>query len=138
MKKTVKKVLLIYVIVWIIIVAAFWFGLRSEPMLFSIAAFYVALPLTAFLVSLYLGRHEGFFKWLFLPFAGLMQFLAPFLTFNLANMIAFSKGLDQVVLPDIYSAFFSIIPAALGMFIGMTKLKKKIKPEEPEKSENES
>ena len=127
MKKTVIKVLLIYVIVWMIIVAAFWFGLRSEPMLFSIAAFYIALPLTTFLVSLYLGRQEGCFKWLFLPFAGLMQFLAPFLTFNVANMIAFSKGLDQVVLPDIYSAFFSIIPAALGIFIGMTKLKKKEK-----------
>ena len=55
MKKTVIKVLLIYVIVWMIIVAAFWFGLRSEPMLFSIAAFYIALPLTTFLVSLYLG-----------------------------------------------------------------------------------
>ena len=104
MKKTVKKVLLIYIIVWLIIVAAFWFGFHLEPMLFSIAAFYVALPLTAFLVSLYLGRQEGFIKWLFLPFAGLMQFLAPFVTFSLANMFAFSKGLNQVVLPDIYSS----------------------------------
>ena len=135
MKKTVKKVLLIYIIVWLIIVAAFWFGFHLEPMLFSIAAFYVALPLTAFLVSLYLGRQEGFTKWLFLPFAGLMQFLAPFVTFSLANMFAFSKGLNQVVLPDIYSSFFSIVPAALGMFIGMTKLKKKIKPEESKESE---
>ena len=64
-----------------------------------------------------------------------MQFLAPFVTFSLANMFAFSKGLNQVVLPDIYSSFFSIVPAALGMFIGMTKLKKKIKPEESKESE---
>ena len=135
MKKTVKKVLLIYIIVWLIIVAAFWFGFHLEPMLFSVAAFYVALPLTAFLVSLYLGRQEGFIKWLFLPFAGLMQFLAPFVTFSLSNMFAFSKGLNQVVLPDIYSSFFSIVPAALGMFIGMTKLKKKIKPKESKESE---
>ena len=112
MKKALIKVLLIYFIVWLIIVAAFWFGFHLEPMLFSIAAFYIALPLTAFLVSLYLGRHDGFWKWFFLPFAGLMQFLAPFVTFSLANMFAFGKGMDQVVLPDIYSAFFSIVLAA--------------------------
>ena len=121
MKNTIKKILLIYVIVWLVIVAAFWLGLKLEPMLFSIAAFYVALPLTAFLVSLYLGRQETRLKWLFIPFSGLMQFLAPFLTFSLANMLAFNKGMDQVVLPDLLSAFFSIVPSILGMFISMTK-----------------
>ena len=132
MKNTIKKILLIYVIVWLVIVAAFWLGLKLEPMLFSIAAFYVALPLTAFLVSLYLGRQETRLKWLFIPFSGLMQFLAPFLTFSLANMLAFNKGMDQVVLPDLLSAFFSIVPSILGMFISMTKLKKKEKTKENE------
>ena len=128
MKKTLKKILCIYVIVWLIIVAAFWFGLKSEPMLFTITAFYLALPFTSFLVSLFLGRQETHLKWLFIPFSGLMQFLAPFLTFSLANFLSFGK--NQIMLPDIYSAFFSIIPAAIGMWIGKTKLKKKVKPEE--------
>ena len=107
MKKTLKKILCIYVIVWLIIVAAFWFGLKSEPMLFTITAFYLALPFTSFLVSLFLGRQETHLKWLFIPFSGLMQFLAPFLTFSLANFLSFGK--NQIMLPDIYSAFFSII-----------------------------
>ena len=128
MKKNLKKFLLFYLIVWLIIVVAFWFGLKSEPMLFTIAAFYLALPFTAFLVSIFLGRLDTHLKWLFIPFSGLMQFLAPFLTFSLANFLSFGK--NQIVLPDIYSAFFSIIPAAIGIWIGKTKLKKKVKPEE--------
>ena len=128
MKKNLKKFLLFYLIVWLIIVVAFWFGLKSEPMLFTIAAFYLALPFTAFLVSIFLGRQDTHLKWLFIPFSGLMQFLAPFLTFSLANFLSFGK--NQIVLPDIYSAFFSIIPAAIGIWIGKTKLKKKVKPEE--------
>ena len=126
MKNKIKKILLIYLIVWIIIVAAFWLGFKMEPMIFSIVAFYVALPLTAFLVGLYLGRHDGHAKWFFIPFSGLMQFLAPFVTFSLANILTFSKGVDQIVIPDIYSAFFSIVPAAIGMFLSKTKLKKKV------------
>ena len=134
MKNRIKKILLIYLIVWIVIVAAFWLGFNMEPMIFSIVAFYVALPLTAFLVSLYLGRQEGHMKWLFIPFSGLMQFLAPFVTFSLANVLTFSKGVDQIVIPDIYSAFFSIVPAAIGMILSKTKLKKKTKPEESEEA----
>ena len=57
-----------------------------------------------------------------------MQFLAPFLTFGLANALTFDKNASLIMLPDIYSALFSIIPAIIGMFIGKTKLKKKIKP----------
>ena len=133
MKKNLKKFLLFYLIIWLIIVVAFWFGLKSEPMLFTIAAFYLALPLTAFLVSIFLGRQETHLKWLFIPFAGLMQFLAPFLTFSLANFLSFGK--NQFMLPDIYSAFFSIIPAAIGILIGKTKLKKKVKPEEVTETE---
>ena len=123
MKKALKKVLLFYLLVWLVIVAAFWFGLHLEPMFFSIVAFYVALPLTAFLVSLFLGRSDSHLKWLFIPFAGLMQFLAPFLTFGLANALTFDKNASLIMLPDIYSALFSIIPAIIGMFIGKTKLK---------------
>lgn len=123
MKKNLKKFLLFYLIIWLIIVVAFWFGLKSEPMLFTIAAFYLALPFTAFLVSVFLGRQDTHLKWLFIPFSGLMQFLAPFLTFNLANFLSFGK--NHIVLPDIYSAFFSIIPSAIGIWIGKTKLKKK-------------
>lgn len=133
MKKNLKKFLLFYLIVWLIIVVAFWFGLKSEPMLFTIAAFYLALPFTAFLVSIFLGRQDTHLKWLFIPFSGLMQFLAPFLTFSLANFLSFGK--NQIVLPDIYSAFFSIIPAAIGIWIGKTKLKKKVKPEEVAETE---
>ena len=128
MKKALKKVLLFYLLVWLVIVAAFWFGLHLEPMFFSIVAFYVALPLTAFLVSLFLGRSDSHLKWLFIPFAGLMQFLAPFLTFGLANALTFDKNASLIMLPDIYSALFSIIPALIGMFICKTKVKKKIKP----------
>lgn len=127
MKNRIKKILLIYLIVWIIIVAAFWLGFKMEQMIFSIVAFYVALPLTAFFVGLYLGRQDGHAKWFFIPFSGLMQFLAPFVTFSLANMLTFSKSVELIVVPDIYSAIFSIIPASIGMFLSKTKLKKKAK-----------
>lgn len=119
--KTVKKILLMYFIFWLLIIVSFWLGLRLEPMLFSIIAFYLALPLSAFLVSIYLGTVRSHLKWLFVLFSGIMQFLAPFLTFNLANIFATSK----VTLPDISSSIFSIIPSILGMVIGI-KIKHKI------------
>lgn len=133
-KKKIKKFLLIYLIVWLVIVIAFWVGFRLEPMLFSIVAFYAALPLTAFLVSLFLGRLDTHLKWLFVPFSGLMQFLAPFITFSLANFISS----DHIMVPDIYSAFFSIVPAIMGMIIGIKKLKKKKEIKNPDEKTQES
>lgn len=133
-KKNIKKFLLIYLIVWLVIIAAFWLGFRMEPMLFSIVAFYVALPLSAFLVSIFLGRLDTHLKWLFIPFSGLMQFLAPFITFSLANFITS----NNIVVPDIYSSFFSIVPAIIGMILGIKKLKKKKDAKKPETKTQES
>lgn len=123
--------ILSYLLIWAISIIVFWLGGRGDAMGYSIVVFYLVLPLTTFLISIFIGKDEGWanYKWLMLIFFGLMYMLAAYATFSLANTAAFGN----VNLPEITKILPGAICSAAGLFVGTiiaavkTKKQKKIK-----------
>ena len=87
---------------------------------------WLLLPIAAFVISLRIGelvRRDGR-MWL-LPLAlGLLYMLADFLTFRLANMLAF----DKINLPQWDLFFIGAAISALGLLIGRLLGRRRSKP----------
>ena len=81
-------------------------------MLYSIVAFYVGLPLLLLLIGLFGVDSDNKYKHLIFILLALSYMLAEYLTFSLANMIAFSK----INMPEV--AMF--IRALAILYIGLT------------------
>lgn len=109
-------VVLTYLILWALSILAFWMGLKQEAMLYSIAAFYLVLPLTTLILSALVGWHESWtgLRWLMLLFFGFLYMLAPYATFNLANMLT----VERFYGPDLATLLPGLLCAAAGMGIG--------------------
>lgn len=105
-----------YLLIWSLSIIVFWLGGRSDAMGYSIVNFYLVLPISTMIISIFIGKDEGWAhgKWLMLLFFGFMNMLAPYVTFSLSNMIAF----DKFNAPDIAGMLPGILSAGLGMAVG--------------------
>ena len=124
--KLSKQIMLgIYLLIWAFSLLIFWFTEEQDAIGYSIMVFYILLPITSFIISIWIGKDNSWdlLKYLMPIFFGIMYMLAEYTTFSLANMTSFNK----INLPE----FRMIIPGAiisyLGIVIGLiyTKIKKK-------------
>ena len=105
-----------YLVIWVVCVAVFWLDGQTEAMGYALMVFWLALPLTTFVLSVFMGRDEAWqnLRWLMLLFFGLMYMLADFATFGLANAVAF----DKTNWPELVQMLPGILCAAAGVGIG--------------------
>lgn len=105
-----------YLVIWTVVIGSFWLGGRMDAMGYSIVSFYLILPAAAVVLSFFIGREEVWAgsRWAMLLFFGVMNMLAPWATFSLANTGAFG----QPHLPDPGSMLPGILCSALGIALG--------------------
>ena len=105
-----------YLIIWAMCVLAFWLGGRGDAMGYSLVVLYLVLPVTTFVISIFIGKDEGWRegRWVMLLFFGVMYMLAAWATFSLANAIAF----DKVNWPEITAMLPGILCSAVGLAMG--------------------
>lgn len=125
-KNKLSKIILmaIYLGIWAIALIAFWvFSSGSDALGYSIMFLWVLLPVTTFIVSLWIGKSSnwGNWRWLLSIGFGIMYMLAEYATFSAANMIAFE---------EINSPEWSMIPmgaltslAGMGIGLGIRRLR---------------
>lgn len=85
-------VVLLYLGVWLLSLAFYWFFLSpSDAMGFSLVFLWLLLPAAAFLLSILIGRYQLWGKagWLAPLLFGLMYMLAEYATFGAGNMLSF-------------------------------------------------
>lgn len=109
-------VVLTYLVLWALSILAFWAGLKEEAMLYSIAIFYLVLPLTTLILAGLVGRNQCWtgLRWLMLLFFGFLYMLAPYATFSVANMLT----VERFRLPELAALLPGLLCAAAGMGIG--------------------
>ena len=118
---------LAYPLAWTLSLCQFWlFDNRSDALGFTIFLLYLLHPIVIFLVSAIVGIiSENRSIWLVLPLVlSFGYMLCDFLTFRLANMIAFSKltAPEFVMIP--VGLFISVSGLLLGLMIKSILLKK--------------
>ena len=109
-------VVLTYLVLWALSILAFWAGLKEEAMLYSIAIFYLVLPLTTLILAGLVGRTQCWtgLRGLMLLFFGFLYMLAPYATFSVANMLT----VERFRLPELAALLPGLLCAAAGMGIG--------------------
>lgn len=95
-KNKFSKLILIiaYLAIWAISLVFFWlFTSGSDAMGYSIIFFYILLPVTTFVLSFLIGKNDywGRWKWISAIIFGVMYMLTEYVTFSVANMVAFDK-----------------------------------------------
>jgi len=116
-QKLSKLVLVIsYLAIWAVTVVSFWAGGRWDSMGYALITLYLVLPVTTFVISIFIGKDDGWanWKWLMLIFFGIMYMLASYATFSLANAMAF----DKVNLPDISDMLPGMLCSGAGLLAG--------------------
>lgn len=117
--KTLTRRILImaYLLIWAFSVGFFWVAAGpTDAMGYSLLFFYLILPVAAMVVSFFIGRDEEWqgIRWLMLLFFGVMNMLAPYATFSLAN-ISFTGKFHLFRLTDMLPG---ILYSAAGMLAG--------------------
>ena len=108
---------LAYLVIWSISIVVFWFFTSgSDAMGYSLMFLWILLPVTTFVVSLFIGRNTywGKWKWLTPLVMGIMYMLAEYATFQCSNMIAF----DKINTPSWGMILAGGVISAIGMSIG--------------------
>ncbi len=118
-KSKFRKVMPIvfYFMVWIFAVVVFWgFLSGSDAMGYSLVFLWFLLPVTTFAASMFIGKSDnwGKWKWSFSLLFGVMYMFAEYVTFSMANMLAFHK----INIPDFSMLFVGIVISIAGMGIG--------------------
>lgn len=124
-KKNIEKHLgvFIFLVVWAAMIAWFWIGqlfdIENMEAVYSLGAFYVLLPASALVTGGIYGAGNSKLRYIFPIFAGLMELLLGFLTFDLLNVTANGKwnswnGLHG----DSLIFLFSFLPALIGVVAG--------------------
>ena len=106
-----------YLVIWSISIVVFWFFTSgSDAMGYSLMFLWILLPVTTFVVSLFIGRNTywGKWKWLTPLVMGIMYMLAEYATFQCSNMIAF----DKFNTPSWGMILAGGVISAIGMSIG--------------------
>lgn len=107
---------LLYFVVWSLCLIWFWKGGKGDADGYSLAVFYIILPVATLLLSFYYGfsRNFGIFRWLMLLFFGMMFLLMRYVTFDLCNMLS----VKELKWPDWHSFIPGLIISAIGMVLG--------------------
>lgn len=117
-RQRLSKIILVtaYLLIWTMSVLVFWLGGRGDAMGYSILFFYLILPVTTLVISVFIGKDRGWenWRWVMLLFFGVMYMLAPYATFSLSNMMAFDK-FNAIEIGDMLPG---ILCSAAGMTAG--------------------
>lgn len=127
-KKLPRWPLVLYLAVWAAAILAFWcFTDPGDAMGYSVTFLWLLLPVTTFVLSLLIGKHDlwGKGKWLSAAAFGLMYMLAEYATFGAANMAAFHKLNAPSWGMLIAGGGISLIGLAIGTLAGRRKARKK-------------
>ena len=116
-------IILSYMLIWALAMIAFWFFTSgSDAMGYSLMYLWIILPVTTFVESVLIGKHDfwGKGKWGSTLFFGLMYMLAEYGTFKMANNIAANK----INAPDWGMIVVGAIISAIGILLGSLWKKK--------------
>lgn len=105
---------LFYLGTWILCVLTFWLLTGpADGFGYGLLAFYVVLPIATFLSSFFIGKNNfwGKWKWICPLVFGIMNMLAGYVTFKLANMVT----VHVFRMPD----FGDILPEAVVSLLGI-------------------
>lgn len=106
-----------YLGIWAFSLITFWFCISgSDAMGYSLMCLWILLPVTTFVISLFIGKNNYLGKWKWfsaIPF-GVMYMLTEYATFSTANMIASNK----FNMPDFGMMIAGAIISLLGLTIG--------------------
>ena len=121
-----RRLVAVYLGLWVFALVVFLLMDPTDAMGYALLFHWLLLPIAAFVISLRIGelvRRDGR-MWL-LPLAlGLLYMLADFLTFRLANMLAF----DKINLPQWDLFFIGAAISALGLLNGRLLGRRRSKP----------
>lgn len=119
---------------WAFFGVAFWTGEVNDAAIsygYPILVFYIVLPVSAAVISAFVGaRRGGGLKWLIAPVFGLTFLLADFMTFGVAwlstyESVTFSRIIAVCEFPRIIvGAGASAIGMCVGILVKRSKLKK--------------
>ena len=111
-----RRLVAVYLGLWVFALVVFLLMDPTDAMGYALLFHWLLLPIAAFVISLRIGL---------LPLAlGLLYMLADFLTFRLANMLAF----DKINLPQWDLFFIGAAISALGLLIGRLLGRRRSKP----------
>lgn len=127
-KNKLSEVILLctYLGVWAFSILVFWLGCDgSDAMGYSLVFLCLVLPIATFVVSLLIGKngHWGKWKWAVPIVFAVMYMLAEYATFDLANMIAFSK----INIPHLEMLAVGAACSLIGLGIGVAVKHRKCK-----------
>ena len=108
-----KRILVLYLVVWILSVLSFWLGASNDALAYSILVFYLILLITTIFLSIFIDKKEMIY-WIL--FFGCMFMMANYCTFLLKNGITFNK----INLPNISHMIPGIVCSIIGIIIGKT------------------
>ena len=112
-----RKGLLIYSLIWLICVGAFWLGLGRSAMGYSLLVFYLILPIAGLVCSDMPGTRRGLGGIVISSlFIGVMYMMAEYLTFSLLNMV--TNSFSHINYPHINMLIAGTVLALFGSVIG--------------------
>ena len=129
-KLSMLILVLTYLVIWAISIIVFWFSTSgSDAMGYSLMFLWILLPVTTFVVSLFIGKNNywGKWKWISSLVLGVMYMLAEYATFQSSNMIAFDKINAPRWEMILSGGIISIIGLCIGEIANLCKRKKKVK-----------
>ena len=129
-KLSMLILVLTYLVIWAISIIVFWFFTSgSDAMGYSLMFLWILLPVTTFVVSLFIGKNNylGKWKWFSPLVLGVMYMLAEYATFQSSNMIAFDKINAPRWEMILSGGIISIIGLCIGEIANLCKRKKKVK-----------
>ena len=113
MKKITSQTSFIFTLILSLLV--FWLGGKGDAMLYSIAFFYLIIPVSTLISSVARSMKHSFCSSIILALChGLSFMMVEYLTFSLANMIAF----DHINLPNFEFGLSGIAISIIGALIG--------------------
>ncbi len=112
-----KKGLLIYSLIWLVTVGAFWLGMGRDAMGYSLLVFYLTLPIASLVCADISGARSGFGGIIISSlFIGVMYMMAEYLTFSLLNMVA--NSFERINYPNINMLIAGTVIALFGSIVG--------------------
>ena len=110
------KLILAYIIGWALVIACFWIPKEVDAMGYAILGIWIFQPALIIAASLLIGKKDywGRYKWFICIAFGIMYMLAEYLTFSLANNIAFHK----INPPELQLIIYGAIISLGGMGVG--------------------
>lgn len=76
----------------------------GNEMGYSVLNFYIIMPLTTLIASLFISMKKGYLFWFYPVFVGILGIIIPFVVFSTFDWI---------------HLFFALIPALIGLIIGL-------------------